>query len=93
MANRKTSRALHPTNLHVNKGLYPQDTVQSRLPDPDWLERWLNHQIRFDAKWEDKVSEAILRKLSGLFQVSLSSVKDLRGYYRALSQAQMQAAT
>ncbi|MEB0162550.1 ferritin-like domain-containing protein, partial [Glaciimonas sp. CA11.2] len=45
---RRTEKPLHPTNLHVNKTLFPNDTVQSRLPDPEWLERWLDDQIQFD---------------------------------------------
>ena len=44
----KSGKPLHPTNLHVNKTLFPNDTVQSRLPDPEWLERWLDTQIKFD---------------------------------------------
>ena len=39
---RRTAQALHPTNLHVNAKLFPRDTIQSRLPDPEWLERWLD---------------------------------------------------
>jgi hypothetical protein len=46
---RRTAQALHPTNLHVNKALFPRDTIQSRLPDPEWLEHWLDKQIQFDA--------------------------------------------
>ena len=38
---RRTAQALHPTNLHVNTKLFPRDTIQSRLPDPEWLEQWL----------------------------------------------------
>ncbi|MFX5718579.1 hypothetical protein ABTE23_21375, partial [Acinetobacter baumannii] len=45
---RRTAQALHPTNLHVNAKLFPRDTIQSRLPDPEWLERWLDSQIQFD---------------------------------------------
>ena len=30
----RSGKPLHPTNLHVNKSLFPDDTVQSRLPDP-----------------------------------------------------------
>jgi hypothetical protein len=44
---RRTEKPLHPTNLHVNQALFPNDTVQSRLPDPDWLEAWLDKQIRW----------------------------------------------
>src|SRR5205085_1469204 len=29
---RRTAQALHPTNLHVNKALFPRDTIQSRVP-------------------------------------------------------------
>ena len=29
--------------------------MQSRLPDPAWLERWLDQQIQFDATWEKRV--------------------------------------
>jgi hypothetical protein len=87
MTNTKTSRALHPTNLHVNKEFYPRDTVQSRLPDPGWLERWLDEQIRFDEAWEDKVTGSILRKLSNLFEVPLLNAKDLRFYRKRLTAA------
>src|SRR5579862_2932341 len=30
----RAGKPMHPTNLHVNKLLFPNDTVQSRLPDP-----------------------------------------------------------
>jgi hypothetical protein len=56
---RRTEKPLHPTNLHVNQALFPRDTIQSRLPDPEWLERWLDEQIRFDDGWEKKVVERI----------------------------------
>ena len=52
---RRTAQALHQTNLHVNQRLFPRDTIQSRLPDPAWLERWLDKQIEFDSTWETKV--------------------------------------
>ena len=87
MTNTKTARALHPTNLHVNKNLYPQDTVQSRLPDPQWLEQWLDGQINFNLDWENKVVNTILRKLSNLFGNSLESAKDLRQYRKRLDLA------
>src|SRR4249920_2345960 len=51
----RAGKPLHPTNLHVNKGLFPNDTVQSRLPDPGWLDRWLEQQIQFDKVCENKV--------------------------------------
>jgi hypothetical protein len=70
-------KPLHPTNLHVSKAHYPRDTVQSRLPDPGWLERWLDEQIRFDAACEERVSRAILRSLSALLGEPLETVRDL----------------
>ena len=82
---RRSSRALHPTNLHVNRALYPNDTVQSRLPEPGWLERWLDEQIRFDDAWEGKVIERILHNLSLLFGRSFASGQDLNRYRRELS--------
>jgi hypothetical protein len=86
MANQRRSRALHPTNLHVNKSLFPEDTVQSRLPDPGWLEVWLDHQIDFDEKCEAKVCGTILRKLSGLFEENFASLRDLSRFRKALEQ-------
>jgi hypothetical protein len=73
-------KPLHPTNLHVNKGLFPNDTVQSRLPDPEWLERWLDEQIRFDAGCEERVVRAILRSLSALLGTRFETVRDLNRY-------------
>ncbi len=85
MANTRVSRAMHPTNLHVNKSLFPNDTVQSRLPDPQWLEQWLTHQIRFDRGWEERVSGGILRNLSSLLGETFETVKDLQRYRKRLS--------
>ena len=78
MASSKRNRKpLHPTNLHVNKGLFPNDTVQSRLPDPDWLEVWLDQQIRFDEAWEGRVVKMILHNLSSLFGRTITTVQEL----------------
>ncbi len=78
MASSKRNRKpLHPTNLHVNKGLFPNDTVQSRLPDPGWLEVWLDQQIRFDQTWENRVVKMILHNLSSLFGSTISTVQEL----------------
>jgi hypothetical protein len=84
---RRTAKALHPTNLHVAKDLYPNDTVQSRLPEPGWLERWLDAQIRFDEAWETKVVERILHNLSLLFGRDLPTVQALNRYRRELAPA------
>jgi hypothetical protein len=82
---RRTDKALHPTNLHVNQSLFPNDTVQSRLPDPGWLERWLDEQIRFDKEWETKVVDRILHNLSLLFERTFASVQDLNRYRKEIA--------
>jgi hypothetical protein len=82
---KRTDKALHPTNLHVNQSLFPRDTIQSRLPDPNWLERWLDEQIRFDKEWETKVVERILHNLSLLFERTFTSVQDLNRYRKEIA--------
>ena len=79
-SSQRTAKALHPTNLHVNKSLYPKDTVQSRLPDPAWLEHWLDEQIHFDATWEARVVGGILRNLSSLFDQEFKTLQDLNRF-------------
>ncbi|OZI77399.1 ferritin [Bordetella genomosp. 12] len=81
----RSNQAMHPTNLHVNKALFPNDTVQSRLPEPGWLEHWLDTQIRFDGQWENKVSSRILHILSKLLDSPFENVKDLNRYRKELS--------
>ena len=82
----RSNRPLHPTNLHVNKSLFPNDTVQSRLPDPAWLESWLDRQIRFDASWETRVVDGILRSLGVLFGQKFASVRELNRFRKELTQ-------
>ena len=81
----RTAQALHPTNLHVNKQMYPEDTVQSKLPSPGWLEHWLDTQIRFDKEWEGKVSSRILHNMSLLMGEEFKSPQDLNRYRRELN--------
>ena len=81
---RRTDKPLHPTNLHVNKEMFPNDTVQSKLPEPGWLERWLDNQIVFDKDWEHKVSTRILHNLSLLMDSSFKTVQDLNRYRKEL---------
>jgi hypothetical protein len=83
---RRTEKPLHPTNLHVNQALFPRDTVQSRLPDPEWLERWLDEQIRFDDGWEKKVIERILHNLSILFERTFGTAQELNRYRKEVVQ-------
>ena len=80
----RTPQALHPTNLHVNKDMFPNDTVQSKLPEPGWLERWLDNQIVFDKDWEHKVSTRILHNMSLLMDSSFKTVQDLNLYRKEL---------
>jgi hypothetical protein len=82
---RRTAQALHPTNLHVNEKLFPRDTIQSRLPDPTWLEEWLDKQIQFDAVWENKVVERILHNLSLLMERSFASVQELNRFRKEMT--------
>ena len=89
----RTAQALHPTNLHVNPGMYPDDTVQSKLPSPGWLEHWLDDQIRFDKEWEGKVSTRILHNMSLLMGEDFKSVQELNRYRKDLSKQQQTIVT
>ncbi len=86
-SSQRSGKALHPTNLHVAKTLFPNDTVQSKLPDPDWLERWLDSQISFGCDWEAKVVKMILHNLSSLFNVPIHTVQELSRYRKQLVRA------
>ena len=81
----RAGKPMHPTNLHVNEALFPNDTVQSRLPDPAWLERWLDEQIRFDASWEKRVVSMILHNLSSLFGQTFATVAELNRFRKSLA--------
>jgi hypothetical protein len=85
-ASGRNGKPIHPTNLHVNKGLFPHDTVQSRTPDPHWLDRWLDTQLHFDAGCEQRVVRRILANLSRLFGEPLETVRDLGRYRKAVTQ-------
>ncbi len=89
---RRTAQAMHPTNLHVNTSLFPRDTVQSRLPDPAWLEQWLDQQIQFDSTWENKVVERILHNLSILMDRSFKTVQELNRFRKETAAALAAAA-
>jgi hypothetical protein len=78
---------MHPTNLHVNEKLFPRDTIQSRVPDPAWLEHWLDSQIQFDAIWEGKVVDRILHNLSLLLERSFKTVQELNRYRKEVTAA------
>jgi hypothetical protein len=81
----RSGKPMHPTNLHVNKGLFPADTIQSRLPDPDWLEHWLDIQIRFDKIWEGKVVKGILAQLSKLSERTFETTADLNRFRKEVT--------
>jgi hypothetical protein len=81
----RAGKPLHPTNLHVNDSLFPRDTVQSRLPDPGWLQHWLDEQIRFDTTWEKRVVGMILHNLGSLFGQSFATVQELNRYRKSLA--------
>jgi hypothetical protein len=90
---RRTAQALHPTNLHVNEKLFPRDTIQSRLPDPQWLEQWLDQQIRFDASWDQKVIDRILGNLSSLLEHRFSTVQELNRFRKSMTRLAQPVAT
>ncbi|MBN9426996.1 MAG: ferritin-like domain-containing protein [Burkholderiales bacterium] len=92
MAGGRSAKPMHPTNLHVNRDLFPNDTIQSRLPEPQWLEHWLDEQIRFDASWESKVASRILHNLSLLLGKSFATVQDLNRHRKELAAAVAAAA-
>src|SRR5690606_3263012 len=71
----RTPQAVHPTNLHVNKDMFLNDTVQSKLPGPGWLEIWLYDQICFEKEWAGKVSARILHKLCELLESTADTVQ------------------
>lgn len=81
----RTAQALHPTNLHVNKEMFPEDTVQSKLPSPGWLENWLDNQICFDKEWESRVSGRILHNMSLLMGTTFKTVQDLNRYRKEVA--------
>jgi hypothetical protein len=58
--------------------------VQSKLPDPEWLERWLDTQIHFDKVWENRVVSGILKQLSNLFDRSFETSTDLNRFRKEL---------
>ena len=61
--------------------------MQSRLPNPQWLEHWLDKQIQFDAVWETRVVERILHNLSLLMERSFASVQELNRFRKEVTAA------
>ena len=80
----RAGKPMHPTNLHVNKGMFPNDTVQSKLPDAGWLEHWLDQQIKFDKVCEIKVVQSILAKLGTLYNRAIADPADLKRFRKEL---------
>ena len=80
----RAGKPMHPTNLHVNKAMFPNDTVQSKLPDAGWLEHWLDQQIKFDKVCEIKVVQSILAKLGTLYNRAIADPADLKRFRKEL---------
>ena len=55
------------------------------MPNPEWLENWLDTQIRFDASWETKVVDRILHNLSLLMNESFKSVQELNRFRKQIN--------
>ncbi len=85
MTNPRMNRARHPTHLHVNKSLFPNDTVNGPLPDPSWLTQWLDEEIRFAGDWEDRVERGLLQNLSSPFGEPLDNSRALRQFHKSLA--------
>jgi hypothetical protein len=80
----RAGKPMHPTNLHVNKDMFPLDTVQSKLPDIGWLEHWLDNQIKFDKLCEGKVVQAIFAKLGTLYERAIADAADLKRFRKEI---------
>jgi hypothetical protein len=65
--------------------MFPNDTIQSKLPDPEWLEHWLDKQIDFDAVWETRVVDRILHNMSLLMDQSFKTVQELNRFRKSLA--------
>lgn len=83
----RLGKPMHPTNLHVSEKCFPNDTIQSRLPDPDWLEAWLDKQIGFNIDKEKMVIRTILNNLSNLCNTTLETIGDLSKLRKSLMAA------
>lgn len=55
------------------------------MPDPAWLETWLDTQINFNRDWENKVVERILHNASILFERTFGSVQELNHYRKEVT--------
>ena len=55
------------------------------MPNPQWLEHWLDQQIRFDSAWETRVVERILHNMSLLLERSFTTVQELNNYRKELA--------
>ncbi|CAB4130139.1 hypothetical protein UFOVP116_289 [uncultured Caudovirales phage] len=82
---RRAALALHPTAMHVNQSMFPNDTIQSKLPDPDWLEHWLDNQIDFNEEWDQKVNSRVLHNMSLLCGENFTNVRELNAFRKHLN--------
>jgi hypothetical protein len=55
------------------------------MPNPQWLEHWLDQQIKFDAVWETRVVDRILHNLGLLLERSFGTVQELNKYRKELA--------
>lgn len=55
------------------------------MPNPEWLEHWLDRQIKFGPAWESCVVERILHNLRLLPDRSFCTVQELNKYRKELA--------
>ena len=55
------------------------------MPNPEWLEHWLDKQINFDAIWEGKVVDRILHNMSLLMDRSFQTVQELNRFRKEVT--------
>ena len=84
---RRTAVPPHASEMVTGFDELPGQTLKQRLTDPRWLERWLDEQIRFDARWEQKVIERTLHHVGALLGRPFPTVLALNRYRKSVAVA------
>ena len=70
--------------LESVRGNMEKDTPWDQF---DWLQHWLDHQIKFAAAWATKVVDRMLHNLSALLHGSFKTVQDSNRYRKDVAKA------